>query len=217
MSVRSTEGPRCLPAGHPKRPPTVNVSELTVAALPAGARAGHVGGRHGRGADAGPVIVIDESNTSGLGKAAPAPPAHGWLATSGGTISYAIAALGAAIAASDPPVLCPHADRPAMDTTSGLWTPARENLDVTTVTDNNGAHDIARIERQRRGAGSTPGPTARSRLICVPQQGFVKPAEDMGLAARRVHTAEELADAAAAPSSNPDPHLMDAVVCSPPR
>jgi acetolactate synthase I/II/III large subunit len=47
-----------------------------------------------------------------------------------------------------------------MDTVSGLWTPARENLDVTTVTDNNGAHDIVRIERQRVGAGSTPGPTA---------------------------------------------------------
>ena len=38
-----------------------------------------------------------------------------------------------------------------MDTVSGLWTPARENLDVTTVTDNNGAHDIVRIERQGLG------------------------------------------------------------------
>jgi len=35
-----------------------------------------------------------------------------------------------------------------MDTMSGLCTPARGNLDVTTVTDNNGADDLVRIEPQ---------------------------------------------------------------------
>ena len=131
-----------------------------MAALPAGARAGHVGGRHGRGAEGRAGEVIDESNTSGLGQASAGAPGHDWLTATGGAISYAIAALGAAIGAPERPVLCPHADRPAMETTSGLSTPARENLDVTTVTDNNGAHNMVRIERQRLRAGSTPGPTA---------------------------------------------------------
>jgi hypothetical protein len=53
----------------------------------------------------------------------------------GGAISSAIAAVGAAIGAPNPPVLCPQPDSSPMDTMSGLCTPARENLDVTTVTE----------------------------------------------------------------------------------
>ena len=105
-----------------------------------------------------PVIVIDESNTSGLAQASAGAPGHDWLTATGGAISYAIAALGAAIAAPDPPVLCPQPDSSPMDTMSGLCTPARENLDVTTVTDNNGADDMVRIEPQRLGPGPPPAP-----------------------------------------------------------
>jgi acetolactate synthase-1/2/3 large subunit len=81
-----------------------------------------------------------------------------------------------------------------MDTTSGLCPPAPENLDVTTVTAGNGADDMVRIELQRLGAGSAPGPTAPDLLdLSRPTQGFVKLAEDIGVAPRRVHTADELA------------------------
>ena len=96
-----------------------------------------------------------------------------------------------------------------MYTISGLWTQARENLNVTTVIYNNGAYDILRIELQRVGAGSAPGPKALDLLdLSRPRMDFVKIAEGMGVPARRVTTAQEFADALrtafAEPGSAPD-------------
>jgi acetolactate synthase-1/2/3 large subunit len=102
-----------------------------------------------------------------------------------------------------------------MYTISGLWTQARENLDVTTVIYNNGAYDILRIELQRVGAESAPGPKAQELLdLTPPAMDFVKIAEGMGVPGRRVTTAEEFADALRAAFAEPGPHLIDAVVPS---
>ncbi|KZS63298.1 acetolactate synthase large subunit [Mycobacterium ostraviense] len=164
------------------------------------------------------AIVVDESNTSGLllAQATAGAPAHDWLTLTGGAIGYGIpAAVGAAVAAPDRPVLCLQSDGSAMYTISGLWTQARENLDVTTVIYNNGAYDILRIELQRVGAGSAPGPKALNLLdISPPRMDFVKMAEGMGVPARRVTTCEEFADALRAAVAEPGPHLIDAMVPS---
>jgi hypothetical protein len=82
-----------------------------------------------------PVIVIDESTTSGLVQTGAGALAHHPPTATGAAISRAIPAAGAAITTPDPPAPYPQPDRPPMDTTSGLCTPARENLDVTTVTE----------------------------------------------------------------------------------
>lgn len=117
--------------------------------------------------------------------------------------------------APDRPVLCLESDGSAMYTISGLWSQARENLDVTTVIYNNGAYDILRIELQRVGAGSDPGPKALDLLdISRPTMDFVKIAEGMGVPARRVTTCEEFADALRAAFAEPGPHLIDVVVPS---
>ncbi|GAB7144948.1 acetolactate synthase large subunit [Mycobacterium riyadhense] len=164
------------------------------------------------------AIVVDESNTSGLmlEQATAGAPAHDWLTLTGGAIGYGIpAAVGAAVAAPERPVLCLESDGSAMYTISGLWTQARENLDVTTVIYNNGAYDILRIELQRVGAGSAPGPKALDLLdISRPAMDFVKIAEGMGVSARRATTCEEFADALRAAFAEPGPHLIDAVVPS---
>ncbi|MGN6338538.1 acetolactate synthase large subunit [Mycobacterium sp.] len=164
------------------------------------------------------AIVVDESNTSGvlLAGATAGAPAHDWLTLTGGAIGYGIpAAVGAAVAAPNRPVLCLESDGSAMYTISGLWTQARENLDVTTVLYNNSAYDILRIELQRVGAGSSPGPEALSLLdLSDPRMDFVKISEGMGVPARRVTTAEELADALRVALAEPGPHLIDAVVPS---
>jgi len=164
------------------------------------------------------VIVVDESNTSSvpLTAATAGAPAHDWLTLTGGAIGYGIpAAVGAAVAAPDRPVLCLESDGSAMYTISGLWTQARENLDVTTVIYNNGAYDILRLELQRVGAGATPGPKALDLLdISRPTMDFVKIAEGMGVPARRATTAEEFADALSAALAEPGPHLVEAVVPS---
>ncbi len=164
------------------------------------------------------AIVVDESNTSGLllpGATAGAP-AHDWLTLTGGAIGYGIpAAVGAAVAAPDRPVLCLESDGSAMYTISGLWTQARENLDVTTVLYDNSAYDILRVELQRVGAGSAPGPKALDLLdLSRPTMDFVKIAEGLGVPARRVTTAEDFADALRAAFAEPGPHLIDAVVPS---
>lgn len=164
------------------------------------------------------AIVVDESNTSGLllAQATAGAPAHDWLTLTGGAIGYGIpAAVGAAVAAGDRPVLCLESDGSAMYTISGLWTQARENLDVTTVVYDNSAYDILRIELQRVGAGSAPGPEALDLLdLSRPTMDFVKIAEGMGVPARRATTAEEFADALRAAFAEPGPHLIDAVVPS---
>jgi acetolactate synthase-1/2/3 large subunit len=164
------------------------------------------------------AIVVDESNTSSvpLTAATAGAPAHDWLTLTGGAIGYGIpAAVGAAVAAPDRPVLCLESDGSAMYTISGLWTQARENLDVTTVIYNNGAYDILRLELQRVGAGATPGPKALDLLdISRPTMDFVKIAEGMGVPARRATTAEEFADALRMAFAEPGPHLVEAVVPS---
>lgn len=166
------------------------------------------------------AIVVDESNTAGMGVAAATAgaPAHDVLTLTGGAIGFGMpAAVGAAIAAPDRPVLSLQADGSAMYTVSALWTQARENLDVTTVVLNNGAYDILRIELQRVGAASAaqPGPRALQLLdLGSPAIDFVKIAEGMGVPARRVTTAEELVVALSDAFGAPGPHLIDAVVPS---
>ena len=164
------------------------------------------------------AIVVDESNTSGLPlvQATAGAPAHDWLTLTGGAIGYGIpAAVGAAVAAPDRPVLCLESDGSAMYTISGLWTQARENQNVTTVIYNNGAYDILRIELQRVGATGAAGPKAQQLLdLTHPAIDFIKLAEGMGVAARRATTAEEFADALGWAFAEPGPHLIDAMVPS---
>jgi acetolactate synthase-1/2/3 large subunit len=164
------------------------------------------------------AIVVDESNTSGLllPQATAGAPAHDWLTLTGGAIGYGIpAAVGAAVAAPDRPVLCLESDGSAMYTISGLWTQARENLDVTTVIYDNSAYDILRVELQRVGVGSAPGPKALDLLdLSRPAMDFVKISEGMGVPARRVTTVDEFADALRAAFAEPGPHVIDAVVPS---
>jgi acetolactate synthase I/II/III large subunit len=163
-------------------------------------------------------IVVDESNTAGLTlpAATEGAPRHDWLTLTGGAIGYGLpAAVGAAVAAPDRPVLCLQADGSAMYTISALWTQARENLDITTVIYDNGAYDILRLELQRVGAGVAPGPKAAALLdLGGPSLDFVAIAAGMGVSARRVTTAEEFTAALADAFSEPGPHLIDAVVPS---
>ncbi len=167
------------------------------------------------------TIVVDESNTSGflLADATAGAPAHDWLTLTGGAIGYGLpAAVGAALAAPDRPVLCLESDGSAMYTITALWTHARERLDITTVIYANRAYDILRIELQRVGAQSAdqaPGPKAESLLdLTNPTMDFVRMAEGMGVPARRVETSEELAEALKWAFAEPGPHLVEAVIPS---
>ncbi|MDY6997399.1 MAG: acetolactate synthase large subunit [Actinomycetota bacterium] len=164
------------------------------------------------------AVIVDESNTAGAAlpaSTAGAPP-HDVLTLTGGAIGYGMpAAVGAAIGAPGRPVLSVQADGSAMYTISALWTQAREQLDITTVVLNNGAYQILRWELANVGVPE-PGSlgTRVTDLLDLgnPDLDFVRIAQGMGVPARRVHTAEELAAALRDAFGQPGPHLIEAML-----
>jgi acetolactate synthase-1/2/3 large subunit len=160
------------------------------------------------------AIVSDESNTSGLGlgSATAGAPPHDWLTVTGGAIGHGLPmAVGAALACPDRPVLALESDGSAMYTISGLWTCARENLDVTTVVFSNRAYAILGLELAR--AAPDPGQAARNLLdLSRPALDFTQLAAGMGVPARRASTAAEFAAALRAALAEPGPHLIEAAL-----
>jgi acetolactate synthase-1/2/3 large subunit len=160
------------------------------------------------------AIVSDESNTSGigLGGATAGAPPHDWLAVTGGAIGHGLPmAVGAALACPDRPVIALESDGSAMYTISGLWTCARENLNVTTVVFSNRAYAILGLELMR--ATSEAGEVARSLLdLSRPTLDFVQLAAGMGVPARRATTTVQFADALRAALAEDGPHLIEAAL-----
>lgn len=165
------------------------------------------------------AIVVDEALTTGskLLASTAGAPRHDWLTLTGGAIGQGLpAALGAAVACPDRPVIGVQADGSAMYTIQALWTYAREQLDVTTILCDNGAYAILDGELQRVGAAQD-GTRARQLLdLGSPDLDFVALATGMGVPASRATTAGELADQLAAALAEPGPHLIDAVLAARP-
>lgn len=141
------------------------------------------------------AIVVDESVTTGRAffPATKGAPKHTWLNNCGGSIGYSIpAAIGAAIACPDRKVLTLTGDGSAMYTVQGLWTMAREALDVTILIFANRSYQILRGELTNVGVGN-PGPRAIDMLsLDRPALDWVQMARSMGVEACCVDTCEAL-------------------------
>jgi acetolactate synthase-1/2/3 large subunit len=163
------------------------------------------------------AIISDEAQTSGvkLPSFTAGAPRHDVLALTGGAIGQGLpAAVGAATAAPDRPVLALIGDGSAMYTIQALWTIAREGLDVTTIIFNNRSYGILNIELERVGARKV-GPKAKAQLdLAEPALDFVAMAQAMGVYARRVDTAKALNTALDEAFKTRGPYLIDAVVPS---
>jgi acetolactate synthase-1/2/3 large subunit len=159
------------------------------------------------------VIIVDEAITSGprIVEATAGAPPHDWLSLPGGAIGYGMpAALGAAVACPDRPVLNLEADGSSLYTVQALWTQARQGLDVTTVLFNNATYAILHMELRRTGA---PTGSARSdALLDLPGLDFVSLSRGLGVPATRASTAQELAEQLRAAFAEPGPHLIEAMV-----
>ncbi|HWG12288.1 MAG TPA: acetolactate synthase large subunit [Streptosporangiaceae bacterium] len=211
------------PAAEPPARP-----EIPDGALDAGTAAAVLGALLPEGA-----IVSDESNTSGLGlgSATAGAPPHDWLTVTGGAIGHGLPmAVGAAVACPDRPVIALESDGSAMYTISGLWTCARESLDVTTVLFSNRAYAILGLELERAaGAGvaagtggadeaageagvSARGAARRLLDLSGPTLDFTALAAGMGVPARRATTAAEFAAALRTALAEPGPHLIEAML-----
>ena len=161
------------------------------------------------------AVVVDEAISVGRGLqpyTRGAPP-HDWLAICGGAIGIGIPlATGAAVACPDRKVIGLQADGSAMYTVQGLWTQAREGLDVTTLMFANRAYASLRHELHGVGARN-PGRKALDMLdLGRPALDWVSIAKGMGVDAARATTADELVRAAGAALDTPGPSLVEIVM-----
>ena len=160
------------------------------------------------------AIVVNEAATSGFAipplTAGAAP--HDWLDLTGGAIGMGIpAATGAAVACPDRKVIGLQADGSAMYTVQGLWTQARENLDVTTIIFNNRKYAILQVEFMR--VGANPGRKAMDMLdLSRPDLNFTELASGMGVHAARATTAEAFHSALQEALATPGPALIEAML-----
>ena len=161
------------------------------------------------------AIVSDDSVTAGQSiiNASRTGRPHDWLGLTGGAIGQGIpVAVGAAVAAPGRKVVSLNGDGAGMYTVQGLWTLAREGLDVTVVVFANNVYRILGIELGRTGAGA-PGPAASKLLgLGEPTIDWVSLAKGLGLPATRCRTAEDFDAAFARAMAEPGPALIEAVV-----
>jgi len=161
------------------------------------------------------AIVSDDSVTSGqpIINATRSGRPHDWLGLTGGAIGQGIpVSVGAAVAAPGRKVVSLNGDGAAMYTAQGLWTLAREQLDVTVVIFANHTYRILGIELGRTGAGA-PGLAAGSLLsLGDPAIDWVSYAKGLGVPGIRCETAESFDVAFANAMAEPGPRLIEAVV-----
>jgi acetolactate synthase-1/2/3 large subunit len=138
---------------------------------------------------------------------------HTHLPLTGGSIGQGLPlAVGAAIAAPDRKVICPHGDGGAAYTVQALWTMAREKLDVTTVIYANRSYAILNIELQRVGA-SGAGAKAMSMLdLHDPEMNWAEIARGFGIEASRATNCEEFAAQYASAMQQRGPRLIEALI-----
>ena len=157
------------------------------------------------------AIVVDESVTFGrsLYSACATAAPHDWLQLTGGAIGDGIPlATGAAIGAPGRRVVGMQADGSAMYTLQGLWTQAREKLDVTTVIFANRKYQI--LLGEYRNVGANPGRTAMDMLdLSNPDLDWVKLANGMGVEAARADSMEQLGDLFTQANARPGPFVIE--------
>jgi acetolactate synthase-1/2/3 large subunit len=161
------------------------------------------------------AIVSDDSVTAGQSiiNATRTGRPHDWLGLTGGAIGQGVpVAIGAAVAAPDRKVISLNGDGAGMYTVQGLWTLAREKLDVTVVVFANNTYRILGIELGRTGAGPA-GPAAGALLsLANPALNWVSLAKGMGVPGVRCDSAEGFDAAFAAAMAERGPRLIEAVV-----
>jgi acetolactate synthase-1/2/3 large subunit len=122
------------------------------------------------------------------------------------------AAVGAAVACPDRKVFAFLGDGSAMYTVQGLWSMARENLDVTVVIFANRSYKILRGELANMG-GPEAGDNARRMLdLDQPFLDWVSIARGHGVPGVQVNTLEGFAEAMRIAAKEKGPRLIELVM-----
>lgn len=161
------------------------------------------------------AILCDEAVTSGRGFAqlASGLQPHDHLPLTGGAIGIGIPlSVGAAIACPDRKVVLMQADGSGMYTVQGLWTQARENLDVVTIIYSNRAYAILQGEMRNVGVNHF-GKNARAMLdLDRPDLNWCDLAHGMGVEAGRATTIEEFSRLLDGALAKKGPFLIEAFI-----
>jgi acetolactate synthase-1/2/3 large subunit len=138
---------------------------------------------------------------------------HYHLPLTGGAIGEGIPlAVGAAVACPDRKVVALQADGSGMYTVQGLWTQARERLDVLTVIFSNRGYSILKGEMRNVGVNDF-GENARRMLdIDDPALDWCTLARGMGVEAARAESAEQFDRLFAASIGRKGPFLIEAII-----
>ena len=160
-------------------------------------------------------VLCDESVSSGrqLFKFTAQAAPHEYLQITGGAIGIGSPlAAGAAVGSPGRKVVSLQADGAMMYTVQGLWTQAREQLDVTTVILHNRAYRILQGELTAVGV-QNPGPNAQQMLnLDDPPIDWVSLSKGLGVPATAVRTASELANAFRSGLASEGPSLIEAFI-----
>lgn len=136
---------------------------------------------------------------------------HRWLYLTGGAIGQAApVAIGAAIAAPDSKVIALSGDGAAMYTVQGLWTIAREQLDVVIIIFANNAYRVLNIEMLRTCAEAGGETTANLLSLDNPKIDWVSLGASLGIAGTVCVTAEDFDAALADAMTRKGPYLIQA-------
>ena len=157
------------------------------------------------------AIIVDESITSAAGyyKYSAAAPCFSLLTLTGGSIGMGLpVSIGAALACPDRPVIDFQADGSAMYTIQALWTQARENLNITTLLCANRSYKILEAEFYRAQGRAADQNALSLMTLNRPDIDWVGVSRGMGVPARAVDTAEELADAMTRALAEAGPNLI---------
>ncbi len=161
------------------------------------------------------VIVIDEGLTSGrdiFGLLRQAPR-HDYLMLTGGAIGFGPGvAAGAALASPGRKVLALQADGSGVYTLQGLWTQARERLDVVTVIYANRAYAVLQQEMRNVGVQDFGVNARRMMQLDDPALDWVALANGMGVEAASVESAEGFHAVLDYALNRPGPFLIEAVM-----
>lgn len=161
------------------------------------------------------TVVVNEAITNGGGflDAGRTAAPHDILSLTGGAIGIGIPlATGAAVACPDRKVVTLQADGSGMYSLQGLWTQARERLDVVTIVLSNRRYEILRGEWRKVGAGDTGINASRMLDLDDPALDWVYLARGMGVDSVSVDTAEALDRELAAAMKRPGPFLIEAII-----
>jgi benzoylformate decarboxylase len=161
------------------------------------------------------AVVIDESVSSGAGlrRFLKSDDARSFFGLRGGGIGWGLpAAIGAKLALPDRPVVALIGDGSALYTIQGLWTAARENLQVVFVVINNSSYRILKQRTNAMKALAAQTDTYVGMDLDNPRVDFVSVARGFGLTAHRAGKLAEVQELIAAGMRAEGPTLIDVEV-----